>query len=280
MSRLRLLFIGVLAAAALALAPGAHAQGGKKSPLPGASSGASSIFEPEPTKVAQINAPSSHFSMVRQGARNAVWVWGQIHGGDAAKLDRAVAEASPVEEVWLFSPGGDLEEGLQMGRVIHAHHLTTHIKRGMECISACNFVFLGGTVRIIDTGAQFKVHMFAQPNRAVLVLTEILGAPATIAEWNAKHRQQSLDPDEYKQWNSKHEDLQLDEPLFVKKSALNLEILDIQQNSAQTAAEIARFLSEMSISLKFLTQFANIPNETPRALSRDELRDFNIVNVD
>jgi hypothetical protein len=54
----------------------------------------------------------------------------------------------------------------------------------------------------------------------------------------------------------------------------------IQQDGAQTAAMIARYLSEMSISLRFLTDFANIPNAQPQSLSIDELRDLNVVNAD
>jgi hypothetical protein len=54
----------------------------------------------------------------------------------------------------------------------------------------------------------------------------------------------------------------------------------IQQDGAQTAAMIARYLSEMSISLRFLTDFANTPNAHPQALTIDDLRDLNIVNAD
>ena len=54
----------------------------------------------------------------------------------------------------------------------------------------------------------------------------------------------------------------------------------IQQHAAQTAASIARYLSEMSISLRFLTDFANIPNSHWQALSIDDLRDLNVVNSD
>jgi hypothetical protein len=49
---------------------------------------------------------------------------------------------------------------------------------------------------------------------------------------------------------------------------------------AQPAAMIARYLSEISISLRFLTNFANIPNAQPQPLSIDELRDLNIVKTD
>jgi predicted nuclease of predicted toxin-antitoxin system len=54
----------------------------------------------------------------------------------------------------------------------------------------------------------------------------------------------------------------------------------MEQTDARQAAEIARFLVDMSLSLRFLTEFANIPNAHWRKLTRDELRDFNIVNTE
>jgi hypothetical protein len=67
---------------------------------------------------------------------------------------------------------------------------------------------------------------------------------------------------------------------WFREEATTEYVKKIQQDGAQTAAMIARYLSEMSISLRFLTDFANIPNAQPQPLSIDELRDLNVVNAD
>lgn len=222
--RKRLTLAGVILAAVLAAGSAAQAQGTKPPPV-----AKPDLFEPEPTRIGQINLPSTHFTLIPLGRRNALFAWGGIHEGDAARLEAAIAAAVPIEEVRLFSPGGDLEEGLEMGRVIHRHHLTTHVTHGMQCVSACNFVFLGGTVRIIDADAVFKVHMFATTNLALRVLSEVMRAPKTFEDYNRLYHDHPVDEDEWKRWNADHQNAQLSVPLFLQHSIVNEKILDIQQ---------------------------------------------------
>jgi hypothetical protein len=238
-----------------ALASGARAQ-----TQPGATP--RSFFEPEPTTDEQINDGHLHFTLLRRGGHNVLYAWAGIEEGDYDRFKEALERGQPVSEIIFFSPGGALEEALRIGRLIRSYRLTTHIRNGHECISACNFMFMGGTVREMDSQGVFRVHMFANDNLADTVLSRIDRAGTLAQTYNQKHPTDKVDPEK------------------VVKETLAKEMLQIQQNSAQVAAEIARYLSEMSISLRFLTEFADIPNETPLALSRDQLRDFNIVNVD
>ena len=59
-----------------------------------------------------------------------------------------------------------------------------------------------------------------------------------------------------------------------------MDFLCTEQLNATAASEIARFLVEMRMSLRFLTEFASIPNPEPIAMTRDQLKDFNIVNTE
>jgi|GEM_PF-1955465 hypothetical protein len=182
------------------------------------------------------------FSLV-QGPRNhrTLVVEGQIGEGDYERFRQALAQVPGVEDIVLNSPGGILDEGLAIGRLIRSRHLTTRIPAGFRCMSACNFVFLGGVVRYVDPSGIFAVHMFTASGSESYVND-------VIAE--------------------------------VRKRGLEATIRDIEQESAETAAKIARFLVEMSVSLRFLTEFASIPNEHPRVLSLEELREYNIINTD
>jgi len=226
----------------------------------------------------KINAPELHFTLLKQGKRNVLYVWGHIDSGDSGRFQQALDAAKPIEELWFFSGGGDLEEGLEIGRMVHKAHQTTHILSWMQCISACNFMFMGGTVRTIDPGGEFSVHMFAN-NVAMKLLGDVADPPTNFEDYNDANPERRLTQKDYVEYKTEHEFAKdLDLASFIKLMVVDNYVKFIQQDSAKTAAEIARFLTEMSLSLRFLTAFANIPNITPRVLTRDELRDFNIVN--
>ncbi|MBX5453652.1 MAG: hypothetical protein K6U10_06910 [Acidobacteriia bacterium] len=180
---------------------------------------------------------------VAQGPRNhrTLVVQGQIGEGDYQRFRQALAEAGPIDDIVLNSPGGYLDEGLAIGRFIRGRRLTTRIPNGFLCISACNFIFMGGVVRYVDPGGKFAAHMFTASGSKTFV-QDVLAEAQT--------------------------------------RGLEATIRDIEQESAETAAKVARFLVEMSVSLRFLTEFAAIPNDHPRVLSIDELREYNIVNTD
>ena len=91
---------------------------------------------------------------------------GAIDAGLPNRL-RAVLEADPlIDEIWLRSPGGNAVAGTEAGRIIRGRFeqagalITTRIPSGWTCFSACNFMFLGGSARIVEPNGVFMVHMF------------------------------------------------------------------------------------------------------------------------
>ena len=223
-----------------------------------------------------VAAKHMHFAAIPHGAARIVLAWGGIGQGDAARFNAALAAATPIEEVQFFSQGGLLDEGLRMGTIMRERGLAARVPRGARCASACNFAFMGGVLRRVDEGASFDVHMFASGGAlAREVARDVRDPPASIADFNARFPDTRLDPAGVQSYLAQHE-----QPFaaFLRDQAVAEDIKLIQQSSAQIAAKIGQFLLRMQLSLDFLTEFAAIPNDTPRPLTRAELRRFNVVN--
>jgi hypothetical protein len=60
--------------------------------------------------------------------------------------------------VFLRSPGGVLETGLELGRLIRLHRMS--VAAFGNCDSACTYVFMGGVQRVVIRGTRFGVHQF------------------------------------------------------------------------------------------------------------------------
>ncbi len=86
----------------------------------------------------------------------------KVYPGDAKILDEylSVGERTrkPFDEVWLFSGGGDLGEGIATAKVLRQHHATVRVPKGAYCISSCTVLFMGGYFRYVDDGATYRVH--------------------------------------------------------------------------------------------------------------------------
>lgn len=62
-----------------------------------------------------------------------------------------------LEEIWLRSPGGNARVGNEAGYLIRQQGLNSRIPRGWTCFGACNFMFMGGVGRSVDTDGYFMV---------------------------------------------------------------------------------------------------------------------------
>lgn len=324
-----------------------------------------------------------HYTVYKDGNLNDILMWGRIDRCDEKRLRQVLDLARPVGTISLISGGGDLAEAMAMGRTLRDFGAKVIIEDGNSCISACNFLYMGGAIRMIEPSADFEVHMFdnsaadtlqaelANPpddlasflelfpfrsdvtmeevnsdvqnrndaaHKMVAELTQIeqtLGSSGPVAASSAAQAGQnaSAGNGEAKAASaaaasapSANAPLPADEATAIVSTAnadcdpfldvdltsnatldterryistcINIlskpytaedwfsdqarieDVKAIQQQAAGVAAQIARYLSEMSISLRFLTDFANTPNSKPKQLSVDELRDLNIVNAD
>jgi hypothetical protein len=250
-----------------------------------------------------------NYTLLGQGREHVLLAWGAIGADETARFDAALRGAAPVHEVRLCSNGGNLEAGINIGYLIHQKKLATVVPTGFVCISACNFAFMGGLIRTVEPGGVFKVHMFTGFPLETLK-RDVAKQDWTIEDYALGHprhmnaleegvdqyiesHQDAIKAD-YAQYLKAHPEAKLSLSDFVSSDAERKTILngalhalaieedvnDIQQSSAQNAAEIAEFLVTMRLSLHFLTAFANIPNDTPRALTRAELIEYNISNTE
>ncbi len=299
-------------------------------PARAAGSGLGGMFVPPPTSQDQCfgerDANSKNdlqFSLIDRASGKSLLAWGEVGDGDASRFSDALDAAGPVQEVLFCSNGGSLEDGINIGYLIREHKLGTRLPSGYTCISACNFMFMGGIVRTIEPGADFEVHMFASQDMmsqlkedtakqdwtiAYYALShpsgmvglendnDFIGLTSDYASFSVAFAKQHKDLiqtglQQYLQAHPKNK-LSIDDFLktddaksliesdVLRNFAIQEDIKAIQQDSAQTAAEIAEFLVKMELSLHFLTAFSNIPNDAPRPLSRAELIEYNIINTD
>jgi hypothetical protein len=277
-----------------------------------------------------IGAPHIHFYPIRlKNNQTRLVIWGGVDQGDAARFREALEQVpKPISEILILgSPGGDLEEGLQIGRIIHQAKLAVRIPSDGICVSACNFIFLGGLIRTIEVNGKFIVHLFHSDYAPKAILIDMLEAsqevndapepkppassvsaksslPAdTVSNITSPKHLKSLGCDmnhiytqQYDENVKKQEialetgededkvDLakeKIEQPkIFAQLRALTIDYLCLEQTTAVAAAEIALFLVEMRMSLRFLTEFANIGNALPTPMTRDQLRSFNITNTE
>lgn len=194
-----------------------------------------------------LNVPDSErlqFKVLRSGKAKYLLMSGPITTGDYRAAVGAMSEAGMIDGVLLDSGGGVLEEAMEIGRLLRARKLSTRVPSGAICASACNFIFMGGVIRQVDPDARFEIHVFtATGNEALMTKVQ------KMIQENGSAGAKAV-------------------------------IMSTEQHSAATAAKVARYLVEMSVSLRFLTVFAETPNPEPARLRNDKLRDFNVVNSD
>ncbi len=82
---------------------------------------------------------------------------GKIVQGDADRFLETV-RATQIGAVLLKSPGGNLVEGLVIGRAIRASGFSTGVAPGTACASACALAWLGGETRYMDPTALVGFH--------------------------------------------------------------------------------------------------------------------------
>ena len=106
---------------------------------------------------------------------------GRIDAGVVERLKATLAKYPDPDQIWLSSPGGDARAGNAAGLLIrNTLDVETRIPSGWACYSSCNFVFMGGRKRTIDSGGDFIVHMFTQTNdRDSIDMSVAMGTDAT-----------------------------------------------------------------------------------------------------
>ena len=187
------------------------------------------------------------FTFEESGGQRVLRAEGALDEDVPARLEAALAEHSPIDEIWIRSPGGHARAGNEAGRLIRKSGIPTRIPPGWACFSACNFMFMGGPIRFVDKGGLFVVHMFTHLGDKDAIRAEIAqGADKTLGL-----------------------------------------IGDVEQDSAMLASEDNDFLIRMGVSRKLLTDvmykqkaIAGAQDKsTRRCLTQVETLKYNVANA-
>jgi len=187
------------------------------------------------------------FTLDTSSGKRILKAEGMIDEMVGARLQDALKEDAPIDEIWIRSPGGNARAGNEAGKIVRAAGIPTRIPAGWACFSACNFVFMGGPIRYVDGGGYFVVHMFTHLGDKEAVRQEI---------------NQGTD------------------------QAIDL-IGDVEQDSALLASEDNDFLIRMGVSRKLLTDvmyrqkaIAEADDKsTRRCLTPEETVKYNVANA-
>lgn len=113
-----------------------------------------------------LRAPGTHQDMPRRLTSAPVELENQVSGlqlrgaiasGDGQAIVSILEQQAP-SVILLDSPGGSVNDALEIGRAIRRLGLDTRLAENSVCFSACPYVFAGGVNREIDASARFGVH--------------------------------------------------------------------------------------------------------------------------
>lgn len=184
------------------------------------------------------------FTAEQRDGKKVLIAQGLIDDALLPRLTAALDRNKPIDEIWFRSPGGNARVGNQAGMAIRKLGIPTRIPAGWACFSACNFLFMGGAIRMVDPGGLFIVHMFTHTGDRSAIEAEVLrGTENTVGL-----------------------------------------IGEIEQDSALLASEDNDFLIRMGVSRKLLTEVmyqtsaVSGNGATRRCLTQDEVHRYNVAN--
>ena len=100
-----------------------------------------------------IAYPRASFGAAAQAEEVRVFLSGDITRADMdgaevmARLLKSGKQKISGNTVWLASNGGDIDTGMDLGRLLRKLGIFAFIARNDQCLSACVFVFMGGERR-------------------------------------------------------------------------------------------------------------------------------------
>ena len=103
------------------------------------------------------------FSLQTEDSRGPLIVaTGPIQPGDADRFEAFLAGLNEVPDlVALHSPGGNVDEALEIGRRLRARDLSTAILPGTVCLSACPYILAAGVERDVSLRGFVGLHQHA-----------------------------------------------------------------------------------------------------------------------
>lgn len=91
------------------------------------------------------------------GGGQVILLSGSIEKGDEAAF-HTLAETLPKAVVITTGPGGFINPAMAIGTEIRARGWTTLVPAGIRCASACTWIWLAGSARMLGADAQIGFH--------------------------------------------------------------------------------------------------------------------------
>jgi len=123
--------------------------------------------EAMPATSSQLNVQVNDDRMTLAVAKvPQIYLYGPIDAGAAQRV-QAMIQANkipPNSDIYLNSPGGDVQAGMALGRLFRAGKMTTHlgsprrtarqpiVPKTSQCVEACAYAYAGGLFRWAPTG--------------------------------------------------------------------------------------------------------------------------------
>jgi hypothetical protein len=104
---------------------------------------------------------------VKEGDIAGISLRGAIRPGDGARIAAELRSMAPAF-VTLDSPGGSVSDALMIGRVLRDIGSDTQLEGDAVCLSACPYMFVGGTARTVQDGARLGVHQHSFGESTIL----------------------------------------------------------------------------------------------------------------
>ena len=88
---------------------------------------------------------------------DALAMLGRIEVSDISRLE-GYFEAG-IEEMYLSSPGGDLDAAWELGSLVQKHQVKITLTKDVTCSSACAILFLHSPHRLMESNSQIGLHL-------------------------------------------------------------------------------------------------------------------------
>jgi hypothetical protein len=92
-----------------------------------------------------------------------VTISGKINPGDDKRFNEITFGVYETTTIVLNSPGGYINEAIEIGRRIRLRNWETRVQKGAICNSACTLIWLAGNVRYLDPHARLGFHSAGWP---------------------------------------------------------------------------------------------------------------------
>jgi len=122
---------------------------------------------------------------------NIIYATGKIHSGDLYRLKRAYASLPKnIQTIVVFnSMGGELNEGIKLGKFIYSHRLGTAVKSNAMCASSCAIAFLGGRdlygrkMMILPSSSKLGYHSFYYKSSSRVKVSKIQNDLSNVVDY-------------------------------------------------------------------------------------------------